>query len=142
MPIDMVKENNFKIICGSFARVSQERFKGMLYHFCGLWKSLQFHKMDRDQCRMHLLWVFLLSRSWGFQPWRRFHKCQNPSLMVMKKLTLYPTQTVQPNRKWSSPPTSSMWQGWAKDEASLTTPHLHHLTPSLLLHFSNNGNNT
>ncbi|KAK9999559.1 hypothetical protein SO802_019162 [Lithocarpus litseifolius] len=43
-----------------------------------------------------------------------------------KEHTLNLTQTAKPSRKWSSPPIPSMCQNWDKDEASLSTWHLHH----------------
>ena len=83
---------------------------------------------------MHLFWVFLVSRSMGFQPRRGFWTCQNLTLTAKKKLTLNLTQMVKPSRKQSSPPAPSMWQDQAKEEASLNT-HFIILIHSLLLHF-------
>ena len=61
-----------------------------------------------------------------FQPWRKLRTCWNLNPMENKKHTPNPTQTAKPSRKWSSPPIPSMCQNWGKDEASLSTCHLHH----------------
>ena len=61
-----------------------------------------------------------------FQPWRKLRICWNLAPREKKKHTSNLTQTEKPSRKWSSPPTPSMCQNWDKDEASLSTCHLHH----------------
>ena len=83
---------------------------------------------------MHLLWGFLIFRSWGFQPRRRFWACQNLTSMTKQKLTPNLTQMAQSRTKRSSPSAPSMWQDQAK-EASLNTHFFIILIHSLLLHF-------
>ena len=76
---------------------------------------------------MHLLCVFsFLDNGIFFQPWKKLRTCWNLTPMEKKKHTLNLTQTAKPSRKWSSPPIPSMCQNWDKDEASLSTCHLHH----------------
>ena len=83
---------------------------------------------------MHLLWVFLIYRLWGFQPRRRFWVCGNLISMAKQKLTLNLTLMLKPSRKWSSPSTLSVWQYQAKEEASLNT-HFFIILVHFLLHF-------
>ena len=87
---------------------------------------------------MHLLWVFLIYRLWGFQPRRRFWVCGNLTSMAKQKLTLNLTLMLKPSRKRSSPSTLSVWQYQAKEEASLNT-HFFIILVHFLLHFLNNG---
>ena len=97
--------------------------------------------MVGSPCRMHLLWVFLISRSWGFQPRRRIWVCRNPTSTTKQKLTPNLTQMLKPSRKRSSPSVLSMWQYQAKEEASLNT-HFFIIFIHFLLHFLNNGDST
>ena len=76
---------------------------------------------------MHLLCVIsFLDNEIFFQPWKKLRTCWNLTPMEKKKHTLNLTQTAKHSRKWSSSPIPSMCQNWDKDEASLSTCHLHH----------------
>ena len=66
------KKQLFTTICGWFCESFSRSFQRHVVLCCNFWKPLRFHKMVGSLCRMHLLRVILVSRSWGFQSTRRF----------------------------------------------------------------------
>ena len=81
---------------------------------------------------MHLLWVFLVSRSMGFSTKEEILDVPESDFNSKKEIDSDLTQMVKPNRKWSCPPTQSMWQDQAKEEAFLNTHFFIILIHSLL----------
>ena len=60
------KKQLFKTICGWFCESFSRSFQRHVVLCCNFWKPLRFHKMVGSLCGIHLLWVFLVSRSMGF----------------------------------------------------------------------------
>ena len=59
---------------------------------------------------MHLLWVFLVSRSMGFSTEEEILDAPESDFNNKKEIDSDLTQMVKPSRKWSCPPSQSMWQ--------------------------------